>query len=183
MDAIQAWFTAHYDVLHDFAGPVATIIAASVAFYVTWRLGRSQLAVAQQQAELAAIRLQHDLFDRRFKAYDTARALAFEVVTYNNVSTVALSSFIAGASDTVFLFDADITEYLDDMRQRAIRMQQLVDMLNNPAGWPAEEVTMAPAERAELGIWFFDQFTVLVEKFKPFLVLDNRNFTPRPPST
>jgi hypothetical protein len=62
------------------SGPAATIIAAAAAVFVTWRLGKGQLriakqqaATAHQQAELAAIRLQHDLFDRRFTVYDATR--------------------------------------------------------------------------------------------------------------
>jgi hypothetical protein len=64
------------------AGPFATIVAASVAVFVTWRLGSGQLSIAkqqaataQQQAELAAVRLQHDLFDRRFAIYEAAQKL------------------------------------------------------------------------------------------------------------
>jgi hypothetical protein len=58
-----------WNVVVSLAAPAATIVAASAAVFVTWRLGRDQLGIAKQQAttarqqaELAAVRLQHDLF-------------------------------------------------------------------------------------------------------------------------
>jgi hypothetical protein len=57
-----------YEVLHDFAGPAATIIGAFAAVFVTSRLGLGQLriseqqsTVARQQAKLAAVRLQDNV--------------------------------------------------------------------------------------------------------------------------
>jgi hypothetical protein len=47
---IYNWFVAHYALFKDFAAPVATIIAAGTALWVTIRLGRAQVAIAQQQA-------------------------------------------------------------------------------------------------------------------------------------
>lgn len=58
-----------YHVLKDFAGPVATIIAATVAVVVTWCLGRGQLRIAGQQAKTALERLQLDLYEKRFNIY------------------------------------------------------------------------------------------------------------------
>jgi ABC-type Fe3+ transport system permease subunit len=36
-----------------FAGPIATIIAAAAAVFVTWRIGQGQLSIAKQQATIA----------------------------------------------------------------------------------------------------------------------------------
>ena len=64
---------ALYGILKDFAGPVATVTAASTAVFVTWRIGRTQAAIArqqadiaQQQADTALDRLRFDLFDKRY---------------------------------------------------------------------------------------------------------------------
>jgi hypothetical protein len=51
-----------YQVLKDFAGPVATIIAALAAVYVTAHFAR-------KQAWLAREKLRYDLFDRRLKIF------------------------------------------------------------------------------------------------------------------
>jgi len=58
-----------YHVLKDFAGPVATIIAATVAVFVTWRLGRGQRKIAEQQAATALDQLRYNLFEKRYEIY------------------------------------------------------------------------------------------------------------------
>lgn len=71
-----------YDLFHDFAGPVATIIAATAAFYLTFRFGSQQVTIAAQQAAIAKTqadtaldRLRYDLFEKRYHIYDTAKQL------------------------------------------------------------------------------------------------------------
>jgi hypothetical protein len=94
------------------AQPAATVIAAVAAVFVTWWLGNGQLriakqqaATARQQAELAAVRLQHDLFDRRFAIYEAAQKLALEVFETASVSREGLSAFIRSTEKSVFLLD------------------------------------------------------------------------------
>jgi hypothetical protein len=69
------------------AGPVATVVAACAAVFVTYRLGTRQLAIAQNQATIASAqrdlayeRLKYDLFEKRYEIYLTAR-LAIEKIT------------------------------------------------------------------------------------------------------
>lgn len=67
-----------YHALRDFAGPIATIIAAVVAAGVAWQFGRGQRQIAQQQAvtaqgqeNTARQRLKLDLYEKRFNIYIT----------------------------------------------------------------------------------------------------------------
>ena len=84
-----------YEILHDFAGPVATIMAAIAALVVTSRfssrqadIAEQQAATARQQADIASMRLQYDLFDRRFRVYNEAKSL----LAYCSISNVRTSS-------------------------------------------------------------------------------------------
>jgi hypothetical protein len=160
------------------AGPIATIIAAGVAVFVTWRLGKGQLHIAEQQAttarqqaELAGVRLQHDLFDRRFAVYEAAQKMAFEVLKTSNVSREGLRAFVRDTEKSVFLLDKDLSDYLTDMRDRAVKLQIAVGKLANETLPEGSEWSELPKERADLSTWFVDQFDVLVEKFKPTLTL------------
>jgi hypothetical protein len=72
-----------------FAGPVATIIAAGTAAWITYRLGRSQVRIAETQAltaasqkdiaksqrDIAYDRLKYDLFEKRYEIYLAAKKL------------------------------------------------------------------------------------------------------------
>jgi hypothetical protein len=62
-----------YHVLKDFAGPVATIIAATVAVFFTWRLGRGQLQIARRQADTALDQLRYNLFEKRYGGDEAGR--------------------------------------------------------------------------------------------------------------
>jgi hypothetical protein len=64
-----------YHVAKDFAGPVATIIAASVAAVITWKFNRAQRDIAQSQRDIAFDRLKYDLFERRYEVNDMVRRL------------------------------------------------------------------------------------------------------------
>jgi len=83
-----------YDVFHDFAVPIATVLAAGAAVLVTHRLGsrqveiarqqtvtaQQQAATAKQQADTALDRLRYDLFDKRYKIYEAVKELIVDVV-------------------------------------------------------------------------------------------------------
>jgi hypothetical protein len=142
-----------------------------------WRLGKGQLdiagrqaATARQQAELAAVRLQHDRFDRQFAIYEVAQKLVLEVFETSNVSNEGLSAFVRATEKSVFLLDKEITDYLTDMRKRAVNLRSATGKLEQGS----EEPGLAQ-ERAHLSAWFVDQFDVLIEKFKPALTLDKRH--------
>jgi hypothetical protein len=160
------------------AGPIATIVASGAAVYVAWKVGQGQLAIggrqadsAEQQAKLADTRLRHDLYDRRFKIYEAARALVIAVFRRVDVSQDDFFAFVAGTADAVFLLDADMVAYFEEMRTKALRLQRMNRLINEPPAVPEPDQTNAPREKADLGTWFVAQNEVLVEKFKPFLAL------------
>jgi hypothetical protein len=166
-----------YQVLHDFAGPAATIIGAFAAVFVTSRLGRGQLRIseqqstaARQQAKLAAVRLQHDLFDRRFALFQTARTfLVKEVYPQMNPSTDAIFIFAQETATAAFLVDKPLREYLEELRRTAFRLQELSMLVALQQGL---DHTQNVQEKARLVEWFGAQHEVLVAKFQPFLKLD-----------
>jgi hypothetical protein len=67
--------------------------AAIAAVLVTWKIGRGQLSIAKEQraisqqqantaalqAQLANIRLQHDLYDRRYKMYEVVKQFIIKI--------------------------------------------------------------------------------------------------------
>jgi hypothetical protein len=176
---LSSWCLRHYDALHDFAGPVATVIAASVAVFVTFMLGRRQVAIAAQQANIAnqqerhaAVRLQHDLFEKRITVFNAIRDLIIEIARMGDVSDETWYKFVQGVKTTEFLFRQDIVEYIADLRQRALRLQNAAERLrdqNLPDG-PGRSTSVQV--RADEFTWIVKQSDVLVSKFKPALALE-----------
>jgi hypothetical protein len=62
-----------YDILKDFAGPVAAIVGAFAASMVAWSLGRPQWRIAASQRDITLDKLKFDLFQRRYGVYQVAR--------------------------------------------------------------------------------------------------------------
>jgi hypothetical protein len=55
-----------YDLLNDFAGPVAAIVGAFAASMAAWSLGRLQWRIAASQRDIALDKLKFDPFQRRY---------------------------------------------------------------------------------------------------------------------
>jgi hypothetical protein len=184
-----------YQFFRDFAGPLATALASVVAVIVTWRvtwrigndqvlIARQQADLAGQQAELATVRLKHDLFDRRFEIYETVLAFLIEIFQHGNISDDGISKFVRGTQKAVFVFDQSVVEYFEQLRIQALTLQEqaiFVGDQRNPVG---PERTEAAHRKAELFRWFNDQFPVLIQRLKPFMALDeNTASRPYPPIT
>jgi type II secretory pathway pseudopilin PulG len=100
-----------YQILRDFAGPVATIIASITAAFITWRFASWQARIAQQQAETAKQQantafdqLRYNLFEKRFAIYNTARELVALVVNKSNVQGSEVVPLHAKLNEAEFFF-------------------------------------------------------------------------------
>src|SRR5262245_25224390 len=72
---MTTWFVEHYDLLKDFAMPVAAIFAAVVAAGIAAIFGLVQMRIANSQRDLARDRLKFDLHQKRYEIYDAAKSL------------------------------------------------------------------------------------------------------------
>ena len=171
------------------AGPIATMLAAGAAVFVTWRLGRNQLAISQQQAEsarqqadLSIVRLQHDLFDRRWEIYDVVFFFLIEILQSSNLSREGMRKFVRETRKSVFVFDQETTDYFEYMRKQAVFLQGAASFLSDQNNLVEPERTEAARRLSELFMWFEQQFESLVERLKPFMALDKNTATraPRP---
>jgi hypothetical protein len=64
-----------YDLLKDFAGPVAAIVGAFAASIVAFSLGQAQWRIAASQRDIALDKLKFDLFHRRYEVYQAAKGI------------------------------------------------------------------------------------------------------------
>jgi hypothetical protein len=190
MDVSGPCFPRFYALLRDFAGPVATIVAASAAVFVTWRLGRAQhrvaadqAKIAQLQADLATVRLQHDLFDRRYEIYEIVFMFIIEIIQRSDMSEEGMRKFVRGMTKAPFLFDQKMTDYFEDLRRQAVYLQEAASFVSDQNNLVGPQRSAAARRRSELFSWFSDEFERLVERFRPFLALDKNTATraPRPP--
>ena len=125
--------------------------------------------LAWQQVRIADAKLQHDLYERRFKVFDATRHLlaSQSASADRGFPRENLAKFLSDTADAIFLFDDEIAEYLEEIRARAFRLQAITESL--PEG-EERRVNEARGHR----VWFDDQLIGLPHKFKPFFKLDRR---------
>jgi hypothetical protein len=157
-----------YQIFKDFAGPIATIIAAIAAVFVTGYF-------AKRQADIAREKLRHDLFEKRYRVFDAARKLLCEVAVHRSVSDDDLRAFVVSIGDAMFLFNDDLSSYLVEIRDRAQKLRSVEHVLDKENLLPVgPQRATAVAESSQLFNWLVDQLKEgLVEKFKPFLKLES----------
>lgn len=159
-----------YQIFKDFAGPIATIIAALAAAGVTTYFAWHQKNIAKEQADIAREKLRHDLYERRYRVFDATRKLLCEVAVHRSPSDDDLRAFIIGTGDAVFLFNDDLSGQLLEIRNRAQKLQSLdVLMHSMPVG---DQRTNTVNQSSEHFTWLIGQLEGLVDKFKPFLKLE-----------
>ena len=106
-----SWLT----LVKDFAGPVATLLAAGVATLIAFLFGRIQARVAKTQAAIALDKLKFDLFEKRYAVYMAAKQLIEYVIMQHdidNVDSAKVRALYIKIDEARFFFDADVRSFL-----------------------------------------------------------------------
>ena len=139
-----------YEILKDFAGPVATIIASITAAIITWRFASWQARIAQQQADtakqqanIAFDQLRYNLFEKRFAIYNTARELVALVVNKPNLQGSDVVPLHAKLNEAELFFSKDICDWLRKLREDCNNLLVLRSTQHLP-GAPSSEIRLIP---------------------------------------
>jgi hypothetical protein len=111
-----------YEFLKDFAGPVATVVAAATAAWITFRFNSKQTSIAQSQAEIALDKLKVDVHKERYEIYSAAKSLIETMSKLYDLETTInpeiIRAFYVKIDEARFFFDSDIRELLDRLHQQ-----------------------------------------------------------------
>ena len=110
-----------YAILKDFAGPVATLVAAVTAIVVTTIFSRSQLLIARSQRDIAYDKLKFDLFKERSAIYKATRDLLEYVPFVTDIAksdATKIRSLYITLDEARFFFPPDICRHLDAIHER-----------------------------------------------------------------
>jgi hypothetical protein len=139
--------------------------------FFTLVLAASVAIVAWLQWLVALNKLRLDLFDRRYKIYDTARKFIIQIVRHANFDDSQLFDFAAGTSDAEFLFDADVVRFLGGIREHALKIRTARILLEDlPVG---DERTRQAKIQHDALLWIGDQLTPMTAAFNPYLGFAN----------
>jgi hypothetical protein len=113
-----------YQVLKDFAGPAAAIIASVTAVFVTYRLGKEQSRLAREKLRL-------DLYDRRWKVFRSVFDFYYVMIAWTGTDEQKLvrDQFFMAYQESSFLFEpADgIEQILKDLNDKGRKVMSYKD--------------------------------------------------------
>ena len=139
--------------------------------FFTLVLAASVAIVAWLQWWIALTKLRLDLFDRRYKVYEATRKYLSAIFQEAKFTNAQLFEFYAGTSDAEFLFGTDVVKYLEEIRNRAIRMQTAQHVFEPlPVG---DERTRQIDTHIEELKWLTDQLREMRKIFAPYLGFAN----------
>jgi len=127
---------------------------------------------------LARVKLQHDLFDRRYAVFQAVRRFLDEAVSQKIVSGETFRAFALGTADAAFLFDDRLAAHLREMREHAAKAQSIHSVIEGMPDMPQDQKAAASKAAGEHLMWVVNQIDGLAEKFRPFLTLDRRSRSP-----
>jgi hypothetical protein len=108
-----------YTFLKDFAGPIATMIAACVAAGITFFFNRSQTRIASLQADVAIEKLNFDLFERRYALYVSARQLLEYLAVhreFEKIDHTKIRSFYVTLDEGRFFLPDAVRKFLEELQ-------------------------------------------------------------------
>lgn len=127
--------------------------------------------LTRQQVKIAHVRLQHDLYDRRFAVFQAARKFLADVMTQGFATNEEIRTYFVAVAEAGFLFNDDIAAYLETVRKDAVDLLQCNTMLKSlPVG---KQRTATVNRESQIFTRLMEELPVgLVAKFKPFLTLE-----------
>jgi hypothetical protein len=141
---------------------VLSLVGPIIAVAVWW--------VGWQQMQIARAKLQHDLFDRRFKVYEAARDLLVSVRARkldDPSLTDVRNRFLWATAESHFLLDASIRDYLMTLIDQ-VELIHGNDRALQDTDDPEERKRIV-REGQELHNQFSKEFGELDRRFEPFL--------------
>lgn len=133
--------------------------------------------VAIQQMRIARVKLQHDLYDRRYAVFQAVRRFLDEMVINRVVSQETLRAFVIGTADAEFLFPDELATYLGEMSRRA-RKAQSIYMTMPSLPQDSQEWRNASLAASEQTQWLVEQIDGLTARFRDVLKLDKHSRSP-----
>jgi hypothetical protein len=118
-----------YCVAKDFAGPFATVLAASAALCVTFYFNKRQHELSSAQRDIALDKLKFDAFEKRYEVYSQAKALMYFALQQNDFEAVdhrQLKELRAKIEEARFFFGPSVRAFLSEIDQE---VESVIDAL------------------------------------------------------
>jgi hypothetical protein len=143
-----------------YLGPFFTLLIGAAAWYL-----------AHRQQRTNELRLKHELFERRYKVYDSLMAFLGRTLQEGKPSTESSFTFLRETNQAQFLFGPEIPDYLESVYKKGNALRSSERQLNSERQGDDEERSRMIKENTDLIKWFNDQPNMAGERFGKYLNL------------
>lgn len=160
LNALEAFFSSKPSSLRGLIDLFSALLAPAIGVVATY--------IAYQQYRLEKRATKRELLDRRLAIFKACMSfLAQSVQQSPNLATTG--QFLRETADSFYLFKDEVTQYLEEIYQKAIKFECYSKMLSGPSLPFGDRKTKLAEENSELQGWFAQQLSAAREKFKPYL--------------
>gem|GEM_PF-2492706 len=142
------------DIMQGLLVPVIALLGVWIAFH-QWNTNR--------------LRLQHELFDRRFKLYEEIINLFASVLGSHSVNSFEHLSFFEARMLARFLFGEDIAQFLGEVTKKLGELEAIQEELNSRH--QDEDTSSLHQRELDIRHWFHGQLEDLETMFDKYMCL------------
>jgi len=125
--------------------------------------------VAYQMYATNRSRRDADLYEKRLNVYREIVRLLSAISRDGDISRHDLVDFRSKTQESAFLFDTDVSDFIEKVYSQASQLRSTNDLLRSaklPIGDERDEITV---ENSKQLIWLADQLPSLNKRFAPYL--------------
>ncbi|MFM2431398.1 MAG: hypothetical protein RLZZ511_2611 [Cyanobacteriota bacterium] len=98
-----------------------------------------------------------EVYDRRIEVYRFVRDFLFMIQREGTIKLEQLGDFVKKTDEIIFLFDASIADYIQEIYRQAVQLYSTDKQLSNSRISEKEEISRIAKENSDLLIWLSDQ--------------------------
>jgi len=124
--------------------------------------------IAYQQHRIGKKKLNLDLYERRYSVFSEVKKLLKYMNENSQIDTIEIQKFMFRTNDRKFLFDSDITAFIEVLKDNALALSHATEHLKKPEqykGTIAEDNQTA----SRLEKWFTEAYEGVENRFMEYL--------------
>ncbi len=149
--------------------PAWGILILAILTFIVGILG---VMVRARKNRINQMQIDIQLYDKRFGIYMAVVDLFIHMLRHADVSQEAIAEYSEKTKEGAFLFDDEISSFLDELLNKAQKLRSANYMLRSINSGVPEEPSSKVAETLEIQKWIHDNFLGLKGKFKKHLRLN-----------
>ena len=153
-------FITEYKAIVDFLSATLAPVIAIVAVFI-----------AYQQWRTNKLRIKIELFDRRHKVYQHIADFLGSVISTGGVEPDIENKFLSGTRVSLFLFDASVESFVEEIFQKAGHLHALKLDQKNISG---DKLSANLNSESKITQWFKQELINLPKRFSKFLSINYR---------